>query len=183
MPDTLHRRLLLTRYSRATPASHAGVTRVFFTTSAIIAFGGVCLSIKVRITKERTHKCVLMTFSYSGSSKGSRSVAFSTGLRALGCGNESPSHWRKSPIVRGRSVKFCEASHQFNESRPTKQSPTSVRGPFIPSELRMNSFKGTIAAFLHSSCRSEPEKPSVRAATRSMSTDGDREVLESIYGT
>lgn len=80
-------------------------------------------------------------------------------------------------------MKFCEVSHQFREFRKsTKWSPTSVRAPFIPSVLRINSFTGIIAAFLHSSCKSEPEKPSVRAARRSMSRDGDRDVLESIYG-
>ena len=81
-------------------------------------------------------------------------------------------------------MKFCEASHQLHESREsTKWALTSAMLPFIPSGLRINSFRGTMAAFLHSSCRSEPEKPSVRAARTLMSREGDRGVLESIYGT
>jgi hypothetical protein len=119
---------------------------------------------------------------YSGSSKGPRSAALRTGLCVLGGGNESTSLWRKSSIVRGRSLKSCEASHQLRECRNlTTRSLTSAMLPFIPSGLRINSFRGTIAAFLHSSCRSEPEKPSVRVASRLMSSEGDSDVLESIY--
>jgi hypothetical protein len=71
-----------------------------------------CDLLKVRITKDRAHQAsckYAMSFPYSGSSKGSRcSATFGTGLCALGSGNESPSRWRKSLIVRGRSVKSCE---------------------------------------------------------------------------
>jgi len=89
---------------------------------------GDCDLLKFVLPKtEHTRPLVIqytMYFPYSGSSKGSRSATFGTGLCALGSGNESPSRWRKSLIARGRSVKSCEASHQFNESGWTNRSPT-----------------------------------------------------------
>jgi hypothetical protein len=120
---------------------------------------------------------------YSGSSKGSRSAGLGTGLCVPGGGNKSPSWWRKSSIVRGRSLKSCEGPIRLASVNRGNRSLTSVTLPFIPSGLRINSFRGTMAAFLHSSCKSDPEKPSDRAARRLMSSEDDRDVLESIYRT